>query len=275
METVTATPTAPGLARLVERAELLRLEYLAAEPWPHLVLTDLFDPAVLRAAADETRAVEPGRMVTATTSRMVKHETGDVAAAGPACAAVFDVLDGDDFLGFLRDLTGIDDLESDPTHHWAGIHATPVDGFTMVHTDFRKHPETGLWHRTNVLVYLNEGWRPQWGGQLELWTGDMRRLGRAIEPELGTVVVFETGARTYHGLPTPVASGDGRSRLSLAAYHYSRSAPPPARRRLSKYQPRPGDSPILRVPTRWDLKERVPARLRAAAARARQLGRRP
>lgn len=260
--TSSSSTVAPGLARVLRAVESLRAEYLSARPWPHLVLTDVFAADVLQAAAAEIRAMDPAVMAVATTPRMVKRETGDVGRMGPATREVLAVLDDEPFLGFLRDLTGIDDLVCDPTHHWAGVHATPPGGFTMVHADFRDHPETGLWHRSNVLLYLNEEWAPEWGGQLELWPSDMKALGRSIEPLAGTLVIFETHATTMHGLPAPVDTPDGRSRISLAAYQYSTHPQPAANRRLSKYAPRPSDSWTLRIPSRWDLKERVPKPIR-------------
>ena len=114
-------------------------------------------------------------------------------------------LDSGEFLAWLSAVTGVPDLSADPIHHWAGVHETAPGGFTMVHTDFRSHPVTGLHHRTNVLLYLNRGWRQEWGGELELWSPDMHRRGRRVVPEANTLVVFETNGRSMHGLPNPVA----------------------------------------------------------------------
>ena len=35
------------------------------------------------------------------------------------------------------------------------------------------HDRLDLDRRLNVIVYLNEGWDPDWGGALELWSRDM------------------------------------------------------------------------------------------------------
>jgi hypothetical protein len=60
-------------------------------------------------------------------------------------------------------VTGVDDLLSDATHKFAGAHRTLPGGFTKIHRDFEVHPVTGLFHRVNLLVYLNRDWPDSYG----------------------------------------------------------------------------------------------------------------
>jgi hypothetical protein len=244
----------------------LRRTYLAAAPWPHVVLDGLFDDELLDAALDEVRALDEERMEQASTRNMVKRETADPALLGPATLALLDQMNGPILLDLIARLTAIPDLEPDPVRHWAGVHETPPGGFTKVHVDFDRHPESGLYHRTNALLYLNREWDLAWGGQLELWPADMSAVGTMILPLANRLVVFETNASTFHGLPAPVDTPDGRSRLSLAAYQFSPTPPAPTgRRRLSKYAARPEDDWRVGLPSRWDLRDRLPTPVRAAA----------
>lgn len=241
-------------------AERLREEYLAAHPWPHVVVQDLFPADLLAEVAAELESVDRSRMTTSQTSRHGKRETSDRALLGPASRTLQDLLDGPEVLELVQQVTGVPGLRPDPEHYAAGVHETPVGGRTMVHTDFAVHPVSGLHHRVNVLVYLNPVWEPAWGGQLELWPADMSALGRRIEPTAGTVVVFETHGQTLHGLPEAVACPPGTSRLSMAAYYYSTEPAAPSRRRLGTYVPRPGDPRTVGLPLPRDLFRRyVPA----------------
>jgi SM-20-related protein len=43
----------------------------------------------------------------------------------------------------------------------------------------------------SFVVYLNESWKTQWGGQLQLYTMDDTPLTR-VEPEAGTMVLFRS-----------------------------------------------------------------------------------
>ncbi len=40
----------------------------------------------------------------------------------------------------IRELTGIENLEDDPTLHGAGLHMHPRNGRLMMHLDYEKHP---------------------------------------------------------------------------------------------------------------------------------------
>ena len=179
-------------AATLSRARELAANYAAAWPWPHLVLTDLLPAVLLRAAYDEEKA----RLATLpyhANHRQAKAETSQ--GLGPAAQAIMGFLDSAEWVRFMRLVTGIDALVVDPTHRWAGLHANGPGAFHVLHRDFVKHPGNGLWHRANVLVYLNPEWPGAWGGQLELWRPRGRRPERVVAPVGGTVVVFESTRR--------------------------------------------------------------------------------
>lgn len=238
------------VAALTGRVDELRGRYAAARPWPHLVLHDLFPPDLLREAKRECLGVSGERMFRSTDWRHVKEESP--APAGPATETVLRALERDDVVAFLSALTGIPDLVADPTRLAAGVHRTPPGGFTLVHRDFRRHAHTRLHHRVNVLLYLNEGWREEFGGHLELWPGDMAGPPARIAPQANTLVVWETHDQTPHGLPEPVACPPDDARVALASYYYTR-APRAERvkRRGPTYVRRPGDPWLVghRTPT--------------------------
>ena len=58
-----------------------------------------------------------------------------------------------------------------------GLHQSPAGGFLNIHADFTVHPHHRNWQRrANLLLYLNDDWKPEYGGDLELWTKDMKHL---------------------------------------------------------------------------------------------------
>jgi Rps23 Pro-64 3,4-dihydroxylase Tpa1-like proline 4-hydroxylase len=159
---------------------------------------------------------------------MVKAESSEVT--GQAARDILESLIAPEFVGFLEKLTGIEGLIADPTHTWAGIHVCPVGSSQAVHRDFRLHPTNGLYHRVNVLVYLNTIWKEEYGGELELWPSDMSACGKQVLPIAGRVVIFETTPSTCHGVPDPIRCPPEIARLSLASYYYT-DYPSPVDRR--------------------------------------------
>ena len=100
-----------------------------------------------------------------------------------------------------------------------GLHEIHPGGKLNVHVDFEAHP-SGLKRAANLLIYLNETWRPKWGGALELH-GPAKF--RSILPLGGRAVLFLTGPDSWHGHPHPLACPAGKSRRSLALYLYTKA----------------------------------------------------
>jgi hypothetical protein len=135
----------------------------------------------------------------------------------PAAQAVADSIN----VGLIEEVTGISGLFADPDLFGAGLHCIPPRGFLKMHVDFNRHPKG--WHRrANVLVYLNEDWREEWGGRLQLGLGDK---AVRIVPEAGRCVIFETNEESWHGHPDKLACPLDRQRRSMALYYYTASAP--------------------------------------------------
>lgn len=79
--------------------------------------------------------------------------------------------------------------------------------------------------RVNVLVYLNEDWKEEYGGHFELWNSEMTKCETKISPKFNTLAMFSTTSNSFHGHPDPLNCPENRSRKSLALYYYSNGRP--------------------------------------------------
>ena len=93
-----------------------------------------------------------------------------------------------------------------------------------LHVDGTKHDMMDLQRRVNVILYLNKGWKSEWGGNLE-FNDHSSDSSKVVLPEYNRMVVFTTNDYTIHGHPKPVQTPDGRSRLSIIQYYYTSSRP--------------------------------------------------
>ena len=179
--------------------------------------------------------------------------------------SMWDALQSDAFVGLMRHLTGIKDLESDPYLHGGGIHLHPPGSRLEMHLDYSIHPISKKERRVNLIVYMNRGWQEEWGGHLELWEGTVHGLKAGVSPEGGTgvgargvangerrgeaariaptfnrAVLFRTSDVSWHGMPDPVACPQGQARKSVAIYYMSEARPIATPRFKASYRPRPG-----------------------------------
>src|SRR5205085_5418124 len=195
--------------------------YRQARPFPHAVFDDFLPATIVGALVDEfPPAAASGwhHFESADERKLASTENIDV---GPTAREVFGALNSSSFIGFLEQLTGISGLIPDPHFVGGGLHQIERGGFLPVHAAFNVHPLMRVYRRLNLLLYLNRDWDVSFGGHLELWEPDMSRCARRILPIANRCVVFDTGRRSLHGHPAPLACPEGWTRKSLALYYYT------------------------------------------------------
>lgn len=126
-----------------------------------------------------------------------------------------------DLMSYALDVPG---LMADPELVGGGIHETGPRGHLDVHVDFNYIEERDLHRRANILVYMNKNWKPEWGGNIELWDKDVKKCHHSFSPIFNRCVVFATNEISYHGV-TAVKCPEGVMRKSFAAYYYTKEAP--------------------------------------------------
>jgi hypothetical protein len=177
-----------------------RERFLRAAPFPHVVIDGLFRDDDLRALIDEfpRPETEGWRRFDSPHERKLGffHET---SAIGARTRAFLERMNGFETLLFLEALTGIGGLIPDPYFGGGGLHQIERGGFLKVHADFNVHPKLRLERRLNVLIYLNEEWREEYGGHLELWDAELTAPRQLILPVFNRTVLFATSSTSYHG----------------------------------------------------------------------------
>jgi glycosyltransferase involved in cell wall biosynthesis len=204
-------------------------EYNQAQPFPHIVIDNFLPPSILNGVIDDFRNHNNWGWDNSDYSKdhQVKkffspwNNDGD-ATLPINTKLILNYFNSPDVISMLEKLTGIEGLIADPTLLGGGMHKIESGGKLSIHADSRKHAVTNNYRRINLLVYLNKDWNKEWGGSLQLWDKDMTTMVQDIQPLFNRVVIFNTGADTYHGHPHPLNTPNGMSRISLALYYYTK-----------------------------------------------------
>lgn len=240
-------PPAISLARWSGRLPELRDEYRQNQPFPHVRLEDFLEPGVAEALAREFPAPDPDAW-TYYGHYNVQKKYGNAQRASypPDIRRVIEELNAPGFVAWLSALTGIEGLLGDPELEGAGLHQSERGAYLHIHADFTMHSHRPTWRRRlNLMVYLNDDWREDWNGQLELWDREMTRAERIYPPALNHCVIFSTSDDSFHGHPEPLRCPEGVTRKSIILYYYTVDDDPSRAARSTHYQPRPGD-PLLK-----------------------------
>jgi hypothetical protein len=213
-----------GRESLLDFARARRESYLGNVPFPHLVIDGLFPAGLLADVCRETKELRHS-VAKSFYGSVRKFATNDPQRMGPTTRRLLYDLNSGPFCDFLEALTGIEGILPDPRFEGGGIHEILPGGFLKMHTDFNWNKALKLDRRINVLIYLNEGWREEWGGCLELWDSKMKTQCAKVSPEFNRTVIFSTTDFSFHGHPDPLRCPEGMSRRSLALYYYSNGRP--------------------------------------------------
>jgi 2OG-Fe(II) oxygenase superfamily len=215
--------------------------YRSAAPFPHIVLDDVLRPEVFDKAVGEFPGIRDEFWQGYLHVNETKYSNTQPDTWGPTLHDIAQEFCGERFIGFLQRLTGIEDLLPDWTMDGGGLHQTLNGGHLNIHADFTTHhTRENLARRVNILLYLNEEWRDEWGGKLELWDKDMTAYQDRVTPAGNRMLIFTTTFDSFHGHPDPLTCPDDVARRSMALYYFTEEEN--AVRRSTNYQARPDES---------------------------------
>ena len=216
--------------RLIAEVEPARAAYRDAQPFPHIVIDDfLSQDALVEAIAAFPVADDPLWQVEnfVVSDHKVSHKKAcnEELRMPVPIRRILRELNSSLFLRYLTTLTAIEHLLPDPSFAGSGMFLIEPGGFLNVHADFNVHFLNNLDRRLNLLLYLNLGWRDDYGGHLELWQPGLPGPVKSILPIANRCVIFSTTDHSYHGHPKPLTCPPGRSRNCLSLYYYTNGRP--------------------------------------------------
>lgn len=202
---------------LEENREQLRLDYLLAKPFPHLVIDEFCESEKLKALLEQMPEIDTkSRDYVFASNKFEKSKFRDLS---PLYTELYEDLVSERFGDFLRYISN-EEVFVDKGFHGGGIHQGKKGSFLDMHIDFNYHPIQQNWYRTlNLLLYLNPGWKPEYGGQFnleDLRTGDKKSIGVPFN----RMVIQLTRKYTLHGYGL-TNFPDGMYRTSIASYAYT------------------------------------------------------
>lgn len=258
---------------LLELATRRAAEYQGATPFPHVVIDDFLPTEVAETCEHDFPAKDGFDWDLYTDGgRTLKLATSNEAIMPPRIRQIVGQFNSVAMIEFLEKLTGIPGLIPDPHLVGGGLHRIEQGGFLEIHADFNQHGLLKLDRRLNLLLYLNPGWKEEWGGHLELWDQSMKVCQRRISPLFNRCVIFSTTDTSFHGHPKPLECPPDIARRSLAFYYYSNGRPESERSdphstlyQTGKYDEAGEDLLARRAGRlRHAIARRAPARLRLA-----------
>lgn len=239
----------PVSAAIADCADQLREAFLDAHPFRHISVDDFFVDAFAERLLDEFPRFDKGISKAEGGEKGGKAINQSIAAISPAWHELYSEISSEEFLELISRLSGIPGLILDPGMFGGGTHEN-LDGQELdPHVDFNYDLADKLHRRLNLIVYLNKGWKSEWGGALEIHSNPRRpeeNQIHAFDPIFNRAILFETNEYSWHGFPRITLPEDKRhlSRKSISIYLYTKDRPAEeiAPRHATFYVQRPLDA---------------------------------
>lgn len=208
------------------RLSALSQEFQHQTPFSFVIIDDFADPVKLHKILDTfpvpgTNNLNKSRDYIFAKNKYEKANFKEVSAE---CSEIYQDFISERFQNIICQITN-QNVFIDREFHGGGIHQGGEGSFLDMHVDFNYHPLHKNWFRNlNILLYLNPGWKPEYGGQLKLkhtQTGEYTE----IEPLFNRCVIMFTRDYTLHGYD-PISFPPGKFRRSIATYAYNIDANP-------------------------------------------------
>ena len=99
----------------------------------------------------------------------------------------------------ISEITGIQNMKVDPTLYASGISIMEKDDFLNPHIDNSHDGDQELYRVLNLLYYVSPNWKPEHGGNLELWDIDISEPFE-LHAKFNRLVIMETTNTSYHSV---------------------------------------------------------------------------
>lgn len=148
-----------------------------------------------------------------------KSESSDFSKLHPHFEELHKALCSGDFIKWLSNWSGIESLQTINDRLGYGLHQGGNYSFLDIHIDYNLHPIKKLFRKLNLIIFLNQDWQQDWGGQLEFWDENVQRCIQSITPVLNRCVIFECSEVSYHGYKRMIVP-ENITRKSFYQYYF-------------------------------------------------------
>ena len=132
-------------------------------------------------------------------------------------------LESPEYVSFLENLTGINQLMTDPGKKSAGLNWSKHNSYLHIHSDNTWNPYLNAFRCINTSLYLNSDWPEDNGGNLELWNKEMT-ANKKITCGFNEYVIWSNYQPSFHGYQT-VNCPINKYRKNLILLYYRKEWP--------------------------------------------------
>lgn len=207
--------------KLAEEKALLSKAWSTADEYPRIFVVDNLLPAATAQAIAERFPGDGPIWRRLDSFRERKKTFAKLDQLDPLLANITDAFHAPAVLDAISDITGMAELEADPSLYAGGLSMMAPGDFLNPHIDNSHDAGRSRYRRLNLLYYVSPDWSAENGGNLEVWDSAVTRP-KEIVSCFNRLVVMETNKTSWHSV-NPVRAD--HPRRCVSNYYFSPHSP--------------------------------------------------
>lgn len=204
---------------ITEKLAHLEKMWSESRPVQHFYIDDLLPIEVVVKASEGFPSIE--QMNRRSSIREKKYTSAKMMHWGESTRDVFLALQSKGVMQAIEKVTGIKNLVGDPNGYAGGISAMEKNDFLNPHLDNSSHPKIDGYRRLNALFYVTPDWELHHGGNLELWSPDLKQKIE-VASKFNRLVVMNTNNQSLHSVNHIT---EPRIRKCISNYYFNDQSP--------------------------------------------------
>lgn len=229
----------------------LKQSFQTAFPYKHIVMDDFLELDFANQIYDNFPSIDKlNKHYNGLNER--KSEGSNFGDFHPAFKELREEIMSKSFAEWMAEVSGIPEVFVTDDKLGTGLHQGSNGSFLDIHIDFNIHAEKNVHRRLNMLIYMNKDWKPEYGGDLEMWDAKMTQCEKKVAPLFNRAVIFETNEISYHGY-SKINVPEHINRKSFYTYFYTALREDAGKYHDTVFKAKPEDSTAKKIGT--NLKE--------------------
>jgi Rps23 Pro-64 3,4-dihydroxylase Tpa1-like proline 4-hydroxylase len=190
-------------------------------PFPYFLIEDSLSESDLALLLEELKTLEKTKPTSKFDSDFgQKKEWKSFPSEFVNLNEILSFLGSEEFINMLKLKFKIDSevqIYPDFTYDGGGYVISPPGSFLGYHADFNFSSVSKMYRVLNILLYMNQGYSTDNGGELHLLDSVSKTVERRVSPKAGTLLGFFTDDVSFHGVSK---NNDNFFRRSFNLYYY-------------------------------------------------------
>jgi Rps23 Pro-64 3,4-dihydroxylase Tpa1-like proline 4-hydroxylase len=200
--------------RLRAQSAGLKQVWLDSGPVKHFFIDDLLPES--EALAVSRRFPSTEQLSLKSSLRERKWTGVEVRQYAPCIGECLFAFQQPEVIAAISEVTGLEELEADPTLYASGVSLMAKGDFLNPHIDNSHDGDRRRYRLLNLLFYVTPDWRMENGGNLELWDEKISQP-HTILSKFNRLVVMLTNQHSWHSVNRVLAT---TPRLCVSNYYF-------------------------------------------------------